>query len=306
MILNRILNQLETRQTLKLLLIAGLSVLVVSCSMMRGNSPSKGGYYQSDGPPARSDNKILVEDAQPRWEPHSRTGNKPYKALGNQYYPLSSASGFTQRGRASWYGKQFHGRRTSSGETYDMFKMTAAHPTLPLPTYVRVQNLDNGRVAVVRVNDRGPFKSSRIIDLSYAAASKLGLVQSGTANVAIVAITPAKTANNTATNNNASNIVVNSDTTSRVENTLQGVSGVSTISGHYVQAGAFSTVENARQFELQLIQNGFSPVQIQSPGQSLSQFYKVRIGPIESAQQADIFRIKLAQELNVKGLVVLE
>ena len=155
---------------------------------------SSGGYYGGDGPPVRTANLDKIADAVPRREPRSRYGNNPYKVSiegRNQYYtPMKSARGFKQRGVASWYGRKFHGRRTSSGEIYDMFKMTAAHPTLPLPTYVRVTNLDTGKRVTVKVNDRGPFLHGRIIDLSYAAAHKLGIARKGTGRVRIEAITP--------------------------------------------------------------------------------------------------------------------
>ncbi|MGH8445300.1 MAG: septal ring lytic transglycosylase RlpA family protein [Solimonas sp.] len=130
-------------------------------------------------------------DAVPKKEPRSASGNPPeYEAFGEVYRIIDDPRGFTQRGRASWYGKKFHGKKTASGEPYDMFAMTAAHKTLPIPSYVRVKNLENGRTAVVRVNDRGPFHSERIIDLSYAAAARLGIINDGHAAVEIETIVP--------------------------------------------------------------------------------------------------------------------
>lgn len=132
-----------------------------------------------------------LPDPVPRPEPRSRYGNPAsYEVFGKRYYVMDSAKGYKERGHASWYGSKFHGRRTSSGEPYDMFKMTAAHKSLPLPTYVRVTHLDNGRSIIVRVNDRGPFHPGRIIDLSYAAATKLGMVNDGFARVEVEAINP--------------------------------------------------------------------------------------------------------------------
>ncbi|HUS23586.1 MAG TPA: septal ring lytic transglycosylase RlpA family protein [Candidatus Binatia bacterium] len=132
-----------------------------------------------------------VPDAVPRAEPVSRYGNPAqYDIEGRTYYVLRSAAGYRERGVASWYGTKFHGKRTSSGETYDMFGMTAAHKTLPVPTYVRVTNLANGRQVVVKVNDRGPFRRDRILDLSYAAAGKLDLLDHGSGPVEVEAITP--------------------------------------------------------------------------------------------------------------------
>lgn len=130
-------------------------------------------------------------DAVPKIEPRSRSGNPDeYEAFGTVYHVLDDTDDFTERGRASWYGKKFQGRKTASGEPYDMFAMTAAHKTLPIPSYVRVTNLENGKTAVVRVNDRGPFHSGRIIDLSYAAAARLGIIGHGHAEVEIRALKP--------------------------------------------------------------------------------------------------------------------
>ena len=133
-----------------------------------------------------------IPDAVPKVEPRSKYGNPPqYDVAGDRYFVLTSAAGYKERGRASWYGTKFHGHRTSSGEPYDMFGMTAAHKTLPLPTYVRVTNLENGRSVVVKVNDRGPFHQGRIIDLSYAAAAKLDMLKNGSTEVEVEAIDPA-------------------------------------------------------------------------------------------------------------------
>ena len=127
-----------------------------------------------------------------RVEPKSATGNSPYVVFGKRYEVLDTAAGYRREGKASWYGRKFHGRRTSSGEPYDMYKLTAAHRSLPIPTYVRVANLENGRRVIVRVNDRGPFHPERIIDLSYAAAVKLGFQDQGIANVRVESVWPAE------------------------------------------------------------------------------------------------------------------
>ena len=165
-------------------------------ALLGGCAGSGGGYYGGDSPPRElPDNLDAIADAVPRVLPLSATGNRPYVALGKHYRPWASADGYVARGVASWYGQKFHGRRTSSGEPYDMFAMTAAHPLLPLPTFVRVTNLANGRAVVVKVNDRGPFLHGRIIDLSYAAAHKLGIAKPGTGYVEVRAIAIAKTNN---------------------------------------------------------------------------------------------------------------
>ncbi len=171
----------------RLLTVAALAFLLAACS----TTPSKKSvYYQDDGPPDRvPTDAVAIPDAEPRVEPPHRGSSKPYSALGRTYTPLTGDVSFSQRGMASWYGRQFHGNRTATGELYDMLGMTAAHPTLPLPSYVRVTNVRNGRSVIVRVNDRGPFKHDRIIDLSYAAAAKLGIAAAGTGEVEIERIT---------------------------------------------------------------------------------------------------------------------
>ena len=162
-----------------------MAALVVGCST---NKP--GGYYQNDGPPDRAPRDLAsIPDAVPKIEPLLARVNRPYVGLGRSYTPLTTDVAFRERGVASWYGKQFHGNRTASGEIYDMFAMTAAHPTLPIPSYVRVTGVRTRQSVIVRVNDRGPFKADRIIDLSYAAASRLGFVNAGIGQVEIERIT---------------------------------------------------------------------------------------------------------------------
>ncbi len=159
------------------------------------SEPTKpGGYYLDDGPGDNPPQNIeSIPNAIPKKEPlHSRT-NRPYKALGATYKPMTSYQPYKERGIASWYGKRFHGRKTSNGEIYDMYSMTAAHTILPLPSYVKVTNPANGRWVIVRVNDRGPFKHNRIIDLSFAAAYKLGYTNKGSTLVEVEAIDPDKT-----------------------------------------------------------------------------------------------------------------
>ncbi|AYH41895.1 septal ring lytic transglycosylase RlpA family protein [Azoarcus sp. DN11] len=150
-----------------------------------------GAYYKDDGPgdnpPANLDD---IPDAQPRLEPLHRFANRPYSVLGQDYVPATSLMPFRQLGRASWYGRRFHGQSTSSGEPYDMYSMTAAHPTLPIPSYARVTHRASGRSVIVRINDRGPFLKGRIMDLSYAAAYRLGYASVGSAEVEVEAIIP--------------------------------------------------------------------------------------------------------------------
>lgn len=155
------------------------------------SQPEQGGYLQGDGPGADAPADLAaIPDAIPRDEPLHRYANRPYVALGRTYTPLSSPGNYKEKGIASWYGKKFHGQRTSSGEMYDMYGMTAAHPTLPIPSYARVTNLASNKSVVVRVNDRGPFLHERIIDLSYTAAAKLGIVGAGSGEVEVASLVP--------------------------------------------------------------------------------------------------------------------
>ena len=158
----------------------------------------RGGYYQGDGPGANPPpNLDLVPDAVFQVEPYAKFANRPYSVFGQTYTPLLGDVPYSQQGVASWYGVKFHGQRTSSGELYDMYKMTAAHPTLPIPSYARITSLESGKQVVVRINDRGPFHSSRLIDVSYTAALKLGLLGKGSHQVQvdrILAPDPAKIA----------------------------------------------------------------------------------------------------------------
>jgi peptidoglycan lytic transglycosylase len=167
------------------------AALIAGC----GTPAKRSVYYQDDGPPDRVPTDLGdAADATPRVEPLHPRANRPYTALGRSFTPLTNDAPFRQRGLASWYGKQFHGNRTASGEIYDMFAMTAAHPTLPIPSYARVTSVRSGKSVIVRVNDRGPFKDDRIIDLSYGAATKLGIAGAGTGEVEVERLTPTQIA----------------------------------------------------------------------------------------------------------------
>ncbi|HEX2530581.1 MAG TPA: septal ring lytic transglycosylase RlpA family protein [Burkholderiaceae bacterium] len=151
----------------------------------------RGGYYRDDGPGDRPMDKLLdTSDAEPKIEPHLPRLSRPYVVFGKTYTPITDNRPFKQRGTGSWYGKKFHGQKTASGELYDMYKMTAAHPTLPIPSYARVTNLRNGAQVIVRINDRGPFHSGRIIDVSYTAALKLGFLRSGNGQLEVERLLP--------------------------------------------------------------------------------------------------------------------
>jgi rare lipoprotein A len=176
---------------MKRLFLASVCLILGAC----GSTSNPGGYYKDDGPHERPPAKLdRVADAVPRSEPLHKFANRPYKALSKEYVPMTSLQPFRQRGLASWYGKRYHGQKTSSGEVYDMYQMTAAHPTLPIPSYARVTNIKTGKSVVVRINDRGPFRSGRVIDLSYVAAHKLGYIQAGETMVEVESIVPGRRA----------------------------------------------------------------------------------------------------------------
>ena len=171
---------------------ASTAALLAAAALVCGCA-SRGGYLKGDGPGGPPPvNLDKIADATPRAEPLNAGANTPYTALGRKYVPYTSLRPYRERGVATWYGRKFQGKRTASGERYDMYAMTAAHTILPIPSYARVTNLANGRSIVVRINDRGPFHSERIIDLSYAAAYKLGYVGAGSAKVEVEAILPGR------------------------------------------------------------------------------------------------------------------
>ena len=211
-----------------------------------------------------------IADAVPRPEPRSAHGNPAfYDVFGQRYFVLPSAAGYLERGVASWYGPTFHGGNTSSGELYDMYGMTAAHKTLPLPSYARVTNLKNGKSVVVRINDRGPFVANRLIDLSYTAAAKLDMIQGGTTLVEVRALTPG----------------VPDELTRSVESPAAAL---------YVQAAAFADRENAQRTLARLQGAGLSNASIVSPVEGRSHLYRVRLGPVRSVAEFDEVAARLA------------
>jgi len=221
---------------------------------------------------------------------HHKTG-KAYQIAGQWYYPLQSAAGYDQTGVASWYGRDFHGKKTANGETYNMHAMSAAHKTLPLPTMVRVTNLDNGRAIVVRINDRGPFVKSRIIDLSYAAAQALGYDRKGTARVRVQALSGAVAATPQRRRPAMASTPVNS---------APAASPTLPNDAVFVQVGAFSSYANAESMKQQM--HAFSPVIIQQSGS----IYRVRIGPLVSMPRVESTVLKLQQAGFNQAIVVIE
>lgn len=285
-----------------------------------------------DGPPTvvERPQTQLPKNQVPRVEPLSKYGNpKSYEVFGKTYYTLPSSHGYVERGIASWYGKKFHGRLTSSREPYDMYAMTAAHTQLPLPTYVQVTNLKNGKQVILRVNDRGPFHGNRVIDLSYTAAMKLDIVKEGTGLVEVRALDPrnyrlaknqsmgqtkdevVSSSNDASINSDAPALANQAESTSTVSgpqaeyveaNSEVSVSvATATLASDpkvFVQVGAFGEHENANQLKNQLSGLNLGAVVISSVVKDSKQLHRVRIGPLTTVQSAD----DTVAELNAMGM----
>ncbi|MEJ2404815.1 MAG: septal ring lytic transglycosylase RlpA family protein [Candidatus Thiodiazotropha sp.] len=254
--------------------IAGLALtLLAGCSSI----PSDRSTGQSDGispqypPPADLE---AIPDAVPKQEPKSKYGNPAsYTVFGKRYQPLSHNHNYSERGIASWYGSKFHGKRTSSGEPYDMYAMTAAHKTLPLPSYVRVTNLKNQRSVVVRVNDRGPFHDNRLIDLSYTAAWKLGITGEGTGLVEVTSLQPGKPE----------------------QPVPVAPKGPRALPELFLQVGAFGNSENAQRLKSRLEEQLKTQVLIQGNDNPQTPVYRVQVGPIASVELADHISLQLGR-----------
>lgn len=243
---------------------------VVGCFLVLGLSACGGpGTMPPDGPPARPIAGADVPDAVPRAEPLLAAGNSsPYVIDGVEYRVLASADGYRAEGIASWYGTRFHGRETANGEAYDLYRPTAAHRSLPIPSYVRVTNLANGRSMVVRVNDRGPFHPGRLIDLSYAAAVRLGFADAGTAPVRVEALT------------------------------LAGIDDRRGAAQRYLQLGAFASAASARRLRRTVATAVDVPVTVTpvaAPGGAL---HRVRVGPARDRDHLEALR----RQLQARGI----
>lgn len=255
---------------------------ISACSTLPASHVGWGGA--DDGPPAAPVDAASVPNAVPRIEARSPYGNPTYYEVdGRRYHVMKSSAGYVERGIASWYGAKFHGRRTSSGELYDMNAMTAAHPTLPIPTYVQVTNLRNGRKVIVKVNDRGPFLHNRLIDLSYVAAAKLGITAEGTGLVEVKAIDPAAPAAQAAEAKN-------------------GPAAGHAAADLYLQVGAFADRANAERLSQRVV--SLSPgaeirVSEGANDKTDGPIYRVRIGPLPSVQEVD----RLTRKLTNIGVV---
>ena len=271
--------------------------------VMPAAGSGRGGYYMDDGPgehpPANLD---AVPDAVVTAEPLSKYSNRPYVVFGKTYTPMAADAQFTQRGMASWYGKKFHGARTSSGETYDMYKMTAAHPTLPIPSFARITSVVNGQSVVVRINDRGPFHSSRIIDVSYTAALKLGLLGKGSHEVEVERLMPGAPARSAAAVpaavlaapvKEAPELAalmleerLRLDAAARAQPAVAEAPRKSAADGYYLQLGAYSRAARAAEVRARVLATGaVAVIEVVQSG-AVHRLYGGPFGSRDEAQQA--------------------
>lgn len=264
-----------------------------------------GGFYTDDGPDGALpvDLELLAEPV-PRLEPMIMQANQPYSVFGREYIPLTAPAPYKRQGTASWYGRKFHGQRTSSGEVYDMFALTAAHPTLPIPSYARIVNLQNGRSILVRINDRGPFSSGRIMDVSYAAAYRLGFVQEALANIEVESILPAagaETALPTAQTARAQALAPAPEL--KTEATRPRFPIASEPGGIYLQLGAFSNPDNAENFSTRVRRElGWLQQALQITGRN--NLYRLQLGPFRDRAEANVVSQKIRAALEVKPVVI--
>jgi rare lipoprotein A len=256
-----------------------------------------GGYYKDDGPGDNPPSNLdTIPEAVPRLEPLSRFSNRPYSVFGVDYVPATTLRPYKERGIASWYGRKFHSQRTSNGEVYDMYAMTAAHPTLPLPSYARVTNVASGKSVVVRVNDRGPFHPGRVIDLSYAAAYRIGIAQKGSGQVEVESILPADAPPQIAVAPLPPLAVAEAASTAAMP--LRQEPG-----GYVLQLGAFANNANAQAF-IANIANQIAPLGVEANVHEDAGFYRVSVGPYptrdEAKRTADRLRAALGLDSTIK------
>lgn len=256
------------------------------------------------GPPEPVDTAD-VPDAEPTAEPLAAYGNQsPYTVLGRTYRVLPSARGYRERGLASWYGKKFHGRRTSMREPYDMYEMTAAHKTLPLPSYARVTNLDNGRSVVVRINDRGPFVDGRIIDLSYAAAARIGILGAGTGRVEVEAIVPPGMHATVAPREGARPAsAVAAEAAAAAGQPPRVRPSTTATTATTLQAGAFGSRENAERLAGEIRGQSIEPVRVERDRRLTGSIWRVRIGPLADAETTAMVQRRL-RALGIQAIPV--
>lgn len=264
-----------------------------------------GGFYKDDGPgenpPADID---AIADAVPRIEPLHRFANNPYSVLGRDYVPMRELAPYRARGIASWYGRKFNGQKTSSGEPYDMYGMSAAHPTLPIPSYVRVTNPANGRSVVVRVNDRGPFHADRLIDLSWTAAAKLGYLGQGSALVEVESLLPGQESSPPAAADPIARLATAGESETAGENPpARPLPEVTRGGGHYIQLGAFGNRDNAEALRARLareLDEFADKLVIDATGP----LFRVQLGPWPDAPSARRAGERVRAELGLASVVV--
>ncbi len=267
-------------------------------SQAAARTPIKGGgYYKDDGPGDNPPDLDRIPDAQPRAERPHRFANNPYQVFGKDYVPIRVSSEYRERGVASWYGRRYHGQKTSSGDVYDMYAMTAAHPTLPIPSYARVTNVTNGRSVVVRVNDRGPFHSDRVIDLSYVAAYKLGYAQAGSALVEVESVTADSSRQVVAAAQRPAPPLQPAPPDAPLPMSA-GASGV------YLQLGAFSVRDNAELFRAKIYKELAwltDPLQVNAQGG----VFRLQLGPYRTQEDARQMAERIRAELNLQPVVLV-
>ncbi|WP_434514285.1 septal ring lytic transglycosylase RlpA family protein [Dechloromonas sp. ARDL1] len=278
-----------------------------------------GGFYKDDGPADEiPDGLEDIPDAEPKWEPLHKPATKPYVVLGKEYVPNTALKPYKARGIASWYGKKFHGQKTSIGEPYDMFAMTAAHTTLALPSYARVTNVQTGKSVIVRITDRGPFHADRVIDLSYTAAYKLGLINGGSGQVEVEAIIPGEASGTTYAqvtppsrpSASESDDIAQLARRMALEEkpqqtaTMAGMSGEADIpKGVYLQLGAFSSVDNAENLKNHLTRELdwlVEPMRINPAGG----IHRLHLGPYANRGDAEKVADKIRTVLGFKPTFV--
>ncbi|OZB18842.1 MAG: hypothetical protein B7X58_03140 [Marinobacter sp. 34-60-7] len=276
------------------MLVCALAILAGCASSPSQPNHSSRYSIKQDRAPVTTVDVSGLENARPRYEEPRRAGNMPsYQVWGKSYRVMDTNDGYVERGIASWYGEKFHGHKTSNGEIFDMYKMTAAHKSLRIPSYARVTNLDNGRSVIVRVNDRGPFHGDRIIDLSYAAAKKLGYQSRGTARVEVAAITVRPDGSmslaGAAFDPDASDGVVASTEPSAGTPAARAGSG----EGLFVQLGAFSQRHPAEALMAKLREHQDNPVRVRSISTQSGEFHRVQVGPFRSEDDARFAQTRL-------------
>jgi rare lipoprotein A len=292
--------------------LAAAAFVLAACAIAPQKEPPppepEAKYYKDDGPgEAPPAGLEALPDVVPRIEPLHRFANRPYTVFGREYVPATSLRPYKERGIASWYGRKFHGGKTSTGETYDMYAMTAAHPTLPLPSYARVTSIATGKSVVVRVNDRGPFLHNRVIDLSFAAATKLGIAQKGSGEVEVEAIIPIGTATMAAGAPlppvASASIVAPPAGAPAVEPPPQ-VPVAATESGFVVQLGAFASSANAENFVAHL-STSIAPVGVEPKVRQVNGLFRVFVGPYASRDEARRTADRLRDALGLPSTIAV-